>query len=71
MTIALQLWGISAKPTLTDSPNRYNISGVVPDAQLYAYRIFSCSQATSDDIIAMSIVDAFVSNADASHVNPR
>jgi hypothetical protein len=47
------------KPFLfIDSPNMYNITGTAPGASLYAYRIFSCSYATTDDIVGMAMQDA-------------
>lgn len=46
------------------TPNKYNVSGVAPGAELYAYRIFSCRGYTSNDIVAKAMQDAYAAGAD-------
>jgi subtilisin family serine protease len=45
-------------------PNRYNVSGVAPGASIYAYRVFSCYSATTNDIVAKAMEDAFTDGND-------
>lgn len=42
-----------------DLPNLYNVSGVAPRAEQYHYRIFSCYGATTNDIVAQAMLDAY------------
>lgn len=42
-----------------DLPNLYNVSGVAPKAEQYHYRIFSCYGATTNDIVAQAMLDAY------------
>ncbi|EJD37080.1 subtilisin-like protein [Auricularia subglabra TFB-10046 SS5] len=39
--------------------NEYNITGVAYDANLYAYRVFGCTDATSDDILIEAMLRAY------------
>ena len=45
-------------------PNRYNVSGVAPGSSIYAYRVFSCYSATTNDIVAKAMQDAFTDGND-------
>ena len=40
-------------------PNLYNVSGIAPKAEQYHYRIFSCYGATTNDIVAQAMLDAY------------
>lgn len=45
-------------------PNAYNVSGVAPGSSIYAYRVFSCFSATTNDIVAKAMQDAFTDGND-------
>ncbi|KAJ9103666.1 hypothetical protein QFC19_004241 [Naganishia cerealis] len=47
-----------------DLPNLYNVSGIAPQAEQYHYRIFSCYGATTNDIVAQAMLDAFEQGMD-------
>lgn len=42
-----------------DLPNLYNVSGIAPRAEQYHYRIFNCYGATTNDIVAQAMLDAY------------
>jgi hypothetical protein len=42
-----------------DLPNLYNVSGIATRAEQYHYRIFSCYGATTNDIVAQAMLDAY------------
>lgn len=44
--------------------NIYNVTGVAPEASLYAYRVFSCSGATTNDIVMQAMMRAYNDGVD-------
>ncbi|WWD17430.1 hypothetical protein CI109_101871 [Kwoniella shandongensis] len=44
--------------------NEYNVPGAAPEATQYAYRVFSCSGATTDDIAFQAMQRAYNDNMD-------
>lgn len=45
--------------------NKYNISGVAYDAELYAYRVFGCSGGVTDDIVLEALLRGV---SDGNHI---
>ena len=50
-------------------PNAYNVSGVAPGASIYAYRVFSCYSATTNDIVAKAMEDAYTDGNDVINLS--
>ena len=46
------------------NPNEYGVTGAAPEASIYAYRVFSCSGAGSDDIIMQAMIRAYNDGVD-------
>jgi subtilisin family serine protease len=44
--------------------NEYNVTGVAPEASIYVYRVFSCNQYTTNDIVFQAMQRAYNDGAD-------
>ncbi|KZV97986.1 subtilisin-like protein [Exidia glandulosa HHB12029] len=40
-------------------PNEFNVTGVAPDASIYAYRIFGCEGGVADDVLVDGLLRAY------------
>lgn len=49
--------------------NQYNVTGVAYDAEMYAYRVFSCSGASSEDIIIAAMLRAYDDGMDVINMS--
>lgn len=44
--------------------NEFGVTGVAPEASLYSYRVFSCSGATTEDLVIKGALQAYQDNMD-------
>ena len=49
--------------------NEYGVKGVASEATLYMYRIFSCSGASTDDILIQAALQAYADNVDVINLS--
>jgi subtilisin family serine protease len=49
--------------------NEYGVPGVASEASLYMYRVFSCSGATTDDIVIQGALRAYTDNMDVINLS--
>ncbi len=49
--------------------NEYGVTGVAPQASLYAYRVFSCGGQTTDDIVIQGVLQAYSDKMDVINLS--
>ncbi|EIW70787.1 hypothetical protein TREMEDRAFT_68225 [Tremella mesenterica DSM 1558] len=51
------------------NPNEYGVTGAAPEASIYMYRTFSCSGASTDDLIATAMQKAYEDGMDVVNLS--